>query len=155
MKSKIIWLVLTISVFIGASLGWLFHYKDSVSKEHITFNFFNEAPLAQAPKTTRDSWLDNARNFNKSYSYPAQEFEVFVDFMDPNIQAIPEKLFVAAVDSFLFSCLNELLKDRKVEFAYSKNSNVIDLVIYLPKEYTKAQNLIQELQYYEIPYTYQ
>ena len=75
--------------------------------------------------------------------------------MDPNIQAIPEKLFVAAVDSFLFSCLNELLKDREVEFAYSKNSNVIDLVIYLPKEYTKAQNLIQELQYYEIPYTYQ
>lgn len=154
MGAKSIWIVLIASVFVGGSIGWLLHYKSEVLSKELVFNFLTDAPVAKAPIPTKENWLDNLKHFNKAYSYPAQEFEAFVDFVDPVIKDVPQKLFISAVDEYLFFCLNEIFKQKNVEFAYSKNTNSIDLVVYIPKEYLKAQNLIQELQYYEIPYTY-
>lgn len=155
MKTKAIILVLFACVLIGGSIGWLFYYESKVKATHIGFEFATEAPVATMPNPTKDNWLDNLKHFNKAYSYPAQEFEIFVDFVDPEIKAIPQKIFISAVDQYLFFCLNELFKQRNIEFAYSKNTNSIDLVVYIPEEYIKAQQLIKELQYYEVPYTYQ
>lgn len=155
MKTRTIFIVLLVSVFVGGSFGWLLYYKTQVGARQVDVEFATEAPVALAPNLTKDNWLDNLKNFNKAYSYPAHEFDIFVDFVDPDIQAIPQKIFIAAVDRYLFFCLNELFKQKNIEFAYSKNSNSIDLIVYIPKEYLKAQQLIKELQYYEVPYTYQ
>lgn len=154
MSARLIWAILIISVFVGGSIGWLLHYKTNIMEKEVVFDFITDAPVAQAPIPTKENWLDNLKNFNKAYSYPAQEFEAFVDFVDPDTKNVPQKLFISAVDEYLFFCLNELFKQKNIEFAYSKNTNSIDLVVYIPKEYLKAQNLIKELQYYEIPYTY-
>lgn len=155
MNKKFIGAVFVASVLVGCSIGWLVYYQNDVASQQVVFSFFNKEPNPKTPKPSNDNWLDNVKNFNKSYLYPAREFDVFIDFVDPDIKTIPQKLFIGSVDNYLFYCLNELFKARDIDFAYSKNSNSIDLIVYLPKEYTKAQGLIKELKYYEIPYVFQ
>ena len=147
--------IAVVGSIIGGSLAWLSHYKDTLAKNGIVLKFFNEAPIAKSPEDTSEHWFDNAKNFRKSYTYPAQEFEVFVDFINPEIPPVPQKLLITAINPYYLACLNEVLKAQNIHFAYSKNHNSTDIIIYLPKEHKKATNLIQELRYYEIPFTYQ
>ena len=79
------------------------YYKTQVGARQVGVEYATEAPVAAAPNPTKDNWLDNLKNFNKAYSYPAQEFEIFVDFVDPDIKTIPQKIFIAADNDIYFS----------------------------------------------------
>ncbi len=150
--AKVFWVVIVVCV-VG-SFVWLADYKDKLKKQPIYVEHLNEAPVVEIPYPTEEGWFDKITQFSKDYAYPTEEFSLLVDFVDPNQKQIPQRLLINAIDSFKFLCVSEVLREKNVEFAYSKNHNSVDVIIYLPYDYTKAQNLIQELKYYDIAFTY-
>ena len=153
MGIKIFWVIL-IAGIVGGSFGWLIYYKGTIDKQPLFVKHLNEAPIAEAPQPIMEGWFDKITRFSKDYAYPAEELNVLVDFIDPSQNPVPQRLLINAIDRYRFLCVSEVLRSQNVEFAYSKNYNRVDIIVYLPHDYIKSQNLMQELRYYDVAYTY-
>lgn len=85
--------------------------------------------------------------------YPLSEKKFKVDFIDPNVPKIQDKLIVSSLNDEVLFCLREVLEDEKVDFAYHRQEgsegSLVDIIIYLGD---KSQRIRKLLDYYEIPY---
>ncbi len=155
MKTKLILWAFIALFFVGCSLGLFLYFYKTFTQQKFTIKHIIEAPIASSPKESQKNWFDRITTFNTSYTYPSKEFDVMIDFIDPNTKYIPEKLLISAIDKYKFACINEFLKSQNINFAYSKNHNSVDIIIYLPKEYAQSKSLIHNLNYYDIDFAYQ
>ncbi|PAF44458.1 hypothetical protein [Helicobacter sp. 11S02596-1] len=146
----------------------LFFYYRSIPE--MALNIDHRSPEAKENKTQeKTSWLQTLLKKPQDYSYPATEVKIGVDFRAPNEKVAPTKLVVKHLDDYKFFCLNEVLKQEKIEFAYyqsqaqspighSKKSAQLgkfaDVIIYLPDN-PKRNQIIEDLKHYEIQYEVQ
>lgn len=101
-----------------------------------------------------ESWLFSLLKSPKNYTYPATEIKVNVDFKSLTERSESTKLVIKDLDDYKFFCLNEVLKEEDVEYAYEQVGNLANIIIYLP-EGSKRKQIIQDLSHYEIEYTAQ
>ncbi|WP_219349822.1 hypothetical protein [Helicobacter sp. 13S00482-2] len=129
------------------------HHKVSIKIDYPSSNI--HVPNQNETLIEHDkSWLkDSLKNF-KPYTYPATEIKIHMDFKSPDDKSIPTKLVIDNLDEYKFFCLNEILKEKKLEFAYYQAKNSTNIVIFLPSDKRRNQ-IMQDLKYYEIQYKLQ
>ncbi|PAF52618.1 hypothetical protein [Helicobacter sp. 13S00477-4] len=105
-------------------------------------------------KENEPSWLPNFAQKPLPYSYPATEIKIGVEFKNSNEKNSATKIIINQLDDYKFSCLNEVFKEEKVEFAYYQSKDSINMIVFLPSNRKKEQ-ILQDLRYYEIQYKLQ
>lgn len=129
------------------------HYKasiktdDTVPKTHIQKN-------VGSLSDSDNSWLEESLKNSKSYTYPATEIKIRMDFRSPDDKSIPTKLVIDNLDDYKFFCLGEVLKEQKLEFAYYQSKNSTNIVVFLPSDKRRNQ-IMKDLKYFKIPYQLQ
>ncbi|PAF42563.1 hypothetical protein [Helicobacter sp. 11S03491-1] len=151
-KAKLLLGILLIAIF--ALLFYiLFLYYRSLPKN--TYQIARTTHIPQKQNIKKDhSWLESLLKKPQSYSYPATEIKIGVHFKSPNEKANLTRLIVNHLDDYKFFCLNEVLKEENIDFAYYQSNDSINIVIFLPNDSRKKQ-IMQDLKYYEIQYKVQ
>lgn len=149
---KLVLGVVLFSIVVGCSIGWILYEKNKMSALNIEVPYYTNQPNPKVLKQTEKHWLDSAKDLDSNNVYPAQEFEVFIDFIDSSKQNVAKKLLIQAITKDEYMCLSEVLKEKNINFAYNNNQNHIDIIIYLPNDFKTSQNLMKELSYYDIAY---
>ncbi|PAF47000.1 hypothetical protein BKH41_08205 [Helicobacter sp. 12S02232-10] len=149
MKAKLLFGFLLIVIF-ALSVYILFFYYTSIPKDTFNINH-NESAVEKNKIQGETLWLQSLLTKSQNYSYPATEIKIGVNFRSPNEKINPTKLVIQHLDNYKFFCLNEVLKQEKIEFAYYQTGNSIDIVIFLPNDSRKKQ-IIEDLKHYEIQY---
>ncbi|MDO7252678.1 hypothetical protein [Helicobacter cappadocius] len=129
------------------------HYKTNIKIEYPTSNI-SIPDKNKSLSDQDDSWLKDSLKNSKSYAYPATEIKISMDFKSPDDKSIPTKLIVDNLDEYKFFCLNEVLKEEKIEFAYYQAKNSTNIVIFLPSD-KRRDKIMEDLKYYEIQYKLQ
>lgn len=152
MKLKIIVGILV--VLISFSFYILFTYYKHLPKKDYQVEHHNIESKKNNVEQEK-SWLDFLLKKPSSYSYPATEMKLIVDFKKHGEASENPILIVNNLDDYKFFCLDEVLKQKKIEFAYSKTNDSLNMIIYLPKDTKIQHSLMNELKYYEIKYKLQ
>ena len=61
------------------------------------------------------------------------------------------KVLVKNLDDYKFLCLNEILRQRRIDFSYFKNQSSLDLLLFVPDE-NKRLAILKDFEYYNIEY---
>lgn len=151
MKVKIFLGLVLVVIFALTTYTFLVYYYSTPEDVRVIHQ-----PLSFQKKSVEkeDSWLSSLLKSPKSYAYPATEIKVNVNFKSLGEKSDSTQLVVKDLDDYKFFCLNEVLKEEKIEYAYEQAGDLVNIVIYLPKGSRKKQ-IIQELKHYEIQYTVQ
>lgn len=137
----VIFFALTTYVF----LAYYYSAPKNIQVEH-------QLVLSQKKSIEKEeSWLFSLLKSQKNYTYPATEIKVNVDFKSLAERSESTKLVIKDLDDYKFFCLNEVLKEENVEYAYEQAGNLANIIIYLP-EGLKRKQIIQDLRHYEIEY---
>ncbi|PAF47362.1 hypothetical protein BKH46_04585 [Helicobacter sp. 12S02634-8] len=152
MKAKILLGFLLVVIF-ALSAYILFIYsrhipKNTISIEHI------RPEVARKEVQHETMWLQTLQKQSQNYSYPATELKIGLKFKDPHDKTTSNRLIIDHLDDYKFFCLNEVLKQEHIEFAYSQTKNATQIIIFLPEGARKNQ-ILEDLKYYEIQYKLQ
>ena len=97
-----------------------------------------------------DNWLDvMADNESSAYSYPTNEMVLKYSF---HRGVEPLRIFVQDLNEYRFYCINQILIENKIEYAYYKTSSVIQLVIFL-NDVKMQKKILEDFQYFNIQYS--
>lgn len=97
-----------------------------------------------------ERWLEEmAHNKNSDYSYPTNEMVLKYNF---HRGVEPLRIFIRDLNEYRFYCINQILIENKIEYAYYKTSSVIQLVIFLNNEKIQKK-ILEDFKYYNIQYS--
>lgn len=152
MKVKIFLGLVLVVIFALTTYTFLVYYYSTSEDVQVIHQ-----PLSFQKKSVEkeDSWLSSLLKSPKSYAYPATEMKVNVNFKSLEEKSDSTELVVKNLDDYKFFCLNEVLKEKEIEYAYEQAGNLVNIIIYLPNKGSRKEQIIQELKYYEIQYTIQ
>ncbi|ANV97797.1 hypothetical protein BBW65_02805 [Helicobacter enhydrae] len=104
-------------------------------------------------QTTEKGWIDAIANQKqKSYIYPTNELMMKFNFKSN--QEDPLRLIVDDLSEYRFYCLNQVLSNNQVEYAYYRKGKTIQLVVFLNDE-IKRKKILEDFKYYQISYSIQ
>ena len=133
-------MVLSIAGFIFASRNSLASVESYPTEGASKGDFAIEVPKQQA-------WLD-AIGTQEDFAYPVTETEFSVKFLDPTQQKANNQVIIKDINEEMLFCLREVLKEKNVNFAYSKAQNKLDIIVYL--EDNRRPEMLKLLRYYGI-----
>ena len=90
---------------------------------------------------------------NSSYAYPATEMQIRFDF-NGGKSSKASRIIIENLDEYKFFCLNQILTQKDIEYAYSKVGSSVKLILFAESG-TLRENLMQDLKRYEIDYRIQ
>ncbi|STQ85692.1 hypothetical protein LS73_005225 [Helicobacter muridarum] len=99
-------------------------------------------------------WIQNTEKVSKisTFQFPANVLDISIDVKkEVDIKIDPTKIVVKNLDDYKFFCLNEILRQKRVDFSYFKNENSLHLLLFIPDE-TKRKLLLKDFEYYDIEY---
>ena len=133
-------MVLSIAGFIFASRNSLASVESYPAEGASKGDFAIEVPKQQA-------WFD-AIGTQEDFAYPVTETEFTVKFLDPTQQKANNQVIIKDINEEMLFCLREVLKEKNVNFAYSKAQNKLDIIVYL--EDNRRPEMLKLLRYYGI-----
>ncbi|RDU72777.1 hypothetical protein CQA66_03700 [Helicobacter aurati] len=113
---------------------------------------FTAIPKVDTTKNTQ--WLQNTEQITKvsNYQFPANILDIAIEVKrERDLKIDPTKVAVKNLDDYKFFCLNEILRQRHIDFSYFKNQDSLNLLLFVPDE-TKRKTLLKDFEYYEIEY---
>ncbi len=61
------------------------------------------------------------------------------------------KVLVKNLDDYKFFCLNEILRQKHIDFSYFKHKDTLDLLLFMPNE-AQREMILNDFKYYGIEY---
>ncbi len=107
----------------------------------------NDHAAIELPK--QKFWFDEIKT-QKDFAYPAEEMGFLVKFLEPHQQEPNHHIMIKNIDEEMLFCLREVLRDKKVDFAYNKMKERLDIIVYLSANNKK--DLLNLLDYYGFLY---
>lgn len=102
-----------------------------------------------AKSDTQEEWFHiMADGKSETFQYPVSEMGLVYE-SDPDLR--PMRVFVDDLNEYRFYCINQLLLESKIEYAYYKTNSIIRLVIFLNDPNTQKK-ILQDFDYYKIQY---
>ncbi|RAX54219.1 hypothetical protein CCY99_04195 [Helicobacter sp. 16-1353] len=142
-----IFIIMLATLFIAVNM-----YIGKLSMEDIKTSFIGSdfIHIKNKPKDdNKSTWISSLASKNiADFSYPISELAIILDFSNAKKTNI---LTIENLDSYKFFCLNEILKNNDIKFAYTKVADFVTLDVALNKEGLK-ETLINELKKYNISY---
>ncbi len=151
-------------IFVVMSVGgyvlYVFYQKMQNSEIHV------EQPVAKIPKkesivnipkmenVQNEAWINNANEkiASTNYQFPSNVLDINVEVKRyEDLQMDYTKVVIKNLDDYKFFCLNEILRQKHIDFSYFKNNNSLDLLLFVPDE--KIRDIVlQDFRYYGIEY---
>lgn len=148
-RSSKFFLSIVIIVVLGIAIYLLFSYKNALPPEIITPDYKNSRNDVEIKIPKEKVWFADMKK-ERDFAYPASETNFSVNFLDPKESKKRRNVVIKKVDQEILVCLKELLKDKKIDFAYKKSSDDLDIVVYLPQG--REEKILKMLHYYGIAY---
>lgn len=133
--------------FVGVVvyLSFLLNEKESVSNSQTSKDL-----VINTQDVEKSGWLDMmAKDQNLTYNFPTNEMVLKYDF-DRGVE--PLRVFVQDLNEYHFYCINQILIDNDIEYAYYKKNSIIQLVIFL-KSKEMQKKILEDFEYYDIRYS--
>lgn len=148
-RSKKLFLSIVAVVVFGIAVYLLFSYKNTLPPEMLTLDYKNIQRDVEIKIPKEKVWFADMKK-EKDFAYPASEANFSLNFLDPNEVKKKRNIVIKMVDREKLFCLKELFQDKKIDFAYNKSENNLDIVVYLPQE--REEKILQILHYYGVVY---
>lgn len=141
----LVFLALLVASFILINI---YIKKFSINDRQIILSH-NQTTKDDTKTSNNKTWISILSSKNiTDFSYPSNELFITLDFSHTPKTHI---LTISNLDSYKFFCLNEILKNNNIQFAYQKKGNSLILKVALDNDNLKAK-LIDELRQYHISY---
>lgn len=133
--------------FFCALIGWLMFFF-----QFSPFDVPSE-PSVQASEGEKEEkqqeWFYVMNGKNQDFHYPINEMGLKYE-SDSDLELM--RVFIDDLSEYRFYCINQILLDRQVEYAYQKTDSAIRLVVFLNDPVTQKKTL-DDFEYYKIQYT--
>lgn len=150
MKNKIP-AVLAFCILFFLAVGWIAYFlKQPLSFKHLSqeqnLEKFSETKI----ENKNEAWVEKISNQQtKSFSYPTNEMVLQYNF---NRGVEPLRIFIEDLNEYRFYCINQILIENKIEYAYYKTDKVIQLVVFLNNK-EMQHRILEDFNYYKIKYS--
>lgn len=120
-------------------------------------------PLMQSTENTDNqnqtenidtAWIENARQKAKdsTYQFPSNILDIGVDVKQyQDLKMDYTKVVVKNLDDYKFLCLNQILRQNRIDFSYFKKQDSLDLLLLIPDK-AKREAILNDFAYYNIDY---
>lgn len=101
-----------------------------------------------------DAWIDNAKEkaVATTYQFPSNVLDIAVDVKRyEDLKTDYTKVLVKNLDDYKFFCLNEILRQKHIDFSYFRHKNTLDLLIFMPNK-KQRDAILNDFNYYGIEY---
>ena len=138
--------VLAFSSLLLGGIVWMSHlFKPSEQNPPLE----HSKELIQKPSTQEEWFYAMAKNRDTSYSYPTNEMVLKYNFKHG---VEPLRVFIDDLNEYRFYCLNQVLLENNIEYAYYKTDQVIQLVVFL-NDGNSQKKILEDFDYYQIKYS--
>ncbi len=101
-----------------------------------------------------ESWIESASDkvASTNYQFPSNVLDINVDVKRyEDLKMDYTKVVVKNLDDYKFFCLNEILRQKHIDFSYFKHNDSLDLLLFMPNE-SQRDIILQDFKYYGIEY---
>lgn len=152
--------LLVVVTLVGGYVLYAFYKKMQNSSVDI------EQPVAVIPQKNavvnipkmqsiqNETWVNTANQKieDATRQFPSNILDINVEVKRyEDLKTDYTKVLVKNLDDYKFFCLNEILRQKHIDFSYFKNQNSLDLLLFIPDE-NKRQSILKDFQYYGIEY---
>ncbi|RDU65285.1 hypothetical protein CQA53_06855 [Helicobacter didelphidarum] len=152
--------LLLVVTLVGGYVLYAFYKKmqnsDVVVEQPIT-NVPQVNSIVNIPKmdsTENEKWISSATEKAKdtTYQFPSNVLDINVEVKRyEDLKTDYTKVLVKNLDDYKFLCLNEILRQRRIDFSYFKNQDSLDLLLFVPDEKRRI-SILKDFDYYNIEY---
>ncbi|MWV61138.1 hypothetical protein DCO58_11200 [Helicobacter saguini] len=151
--------LLFISTIIGGYVLYAFYKKMQNSDVEIEQTIIDNAPkprIAEIPKLDSipdNTWISGTpKAKDTSYQFPSNVLDINVDVKKyEDLKTDYTKVLVKNLDDYKFLCINEILRQRRIDFSYFKNQNSLDLLLFVPNK-EQREAILKDFDYYNVEY---
>ncbi|WP_027327749.1 hypothetical protein [Helicobacter pametensis] len=147
MKSKALAFFAFCALFFCA-VGWVIYSL----QQPIRFSLFDPPTSKVEDRESKkdEKWVETlSEQTQQNYTYPANEMVLNYNF-DRGVE--PLRVFINDLSEYRFYCINQILLESKVEYAYYKTNEVIQLVIFLNNK-EMQDKILEDFDYYKVKYS--
>lgn len=101
-----------------------------------------------------DVWINNANEkaVATTYQFPSNVLDIAIDVKRyEDLKTDYTKVLIKNLDDYKFFCLNEILRQKHIDFSYFKHKNTLDLLLFMPDE-KQRKTILNDFKYYGIEY---
>ncbi|GAB0172378.1 hypothetical protein [Helicobacter trogontum] len=101
-----------------------------------------------------DVWISNAdeKALATTYQFPSNVLDINIEVKRyEDLKTDYTKVLVKNLDDYKFFCLNEILRQKHIDFSYFKHKDTLDLLLFMPDE-TQREMILSDFKYYGIEY---
>lgn len=131
-------------------LGVWFFYFSQKHSSNVPPALDQEQQVQKEEEAPQEWFYVMADGKSQTFQYPVSEMGLtYETHRDDSV-----RVFISDLNEYRFYCINQILVDNKIEYAYYKTHSVIQLVVFLNDPVTQKK-ILQDLDYYKIQYTMQ
>ena len=104
--------------------------------------------------STDAAWIENARQKaeDSKHQFPSNILDINVEVKQyKDLKTDYTKVVVKNLDDYKFLCLNEILRQNRIDFSYFKKNDSLDLLLFIPDK-SKREEILSDFAYYNIDY---
>lgn len=101
-----------------------------------------------------DTWISNANEkaVAATFQFPSNVLDINVEVKRyEDLKTDYTKVVIKNLDDYKFFCLNEILRQKHIDFSYFKHHNTLDLLLFMPDE-KQREIILKDFTYYGIEY---
>lgn len=101
-----------------------------------------------------DVWISNANEkaIATTYQFPSNVLDINIEVKRyEDVKTDYTKVLVKNLDDYKFFCLNEILRQKHIDFSYFKHKDTLDLLLFMPNE-AQREMILNDFKYYGIEY---
>ena len=95
-------------------------------------------------------WFNSIANQNTDFAYPATEVDFSVKFLKGDAIQNNDQILIERVNEETLFCIRELLKQEKIDFAYQKKGDDLNLVVFVKNN--RREKVLKLFDYYGLSY---
>ena len=114
----------------------------------------NVSAIPKMESVQDDVWISNANEkaIATTYQFPSNVLNIAIDVKRyEDLKTDYTKVLVKNLDDYKFFCLNEILRQKHIDFSYFKHKDTLDLLLFMPDE-KQREMILNDFKYYGIEY---
>lgn len=126
--------------------AWFFFSQ--ISSSAVPIVVIEEQQKEEKQETPQEWFYVMADGKSQTFDYPVSEMGLKYE-TDRDIE--PMRVYIDDLNEYRFYCINQILLDNKIEYAYYKTNSIIRLVVFL-NDPTTQKKILEDFDYYKIRY---
>lgn len=130
---------------------WFFSFSQGNSSAGVPVAVEQKQQNEEKREDPQEWFYVMADGKSRTFDFPVSEMGLKYD-VDRDVE--PMRVFIDDLNEYRFYCINQILLDNKIEYAYYKTNSIIRLVVFL-NDPTTQKKILEDFDYYKIHYVMQ